>query len=95
MDIACLSSSRLTKRVPCRRRHDTPRNASQRFATIDFDEGRVDCRVRNLSDKRATIKISLAVNLPLEFEIAIHGERERRYCAIASRRKHCTYVYFV
>jgi hypothetical protein len=63
-------------------------------ARIDLDGG-IYCQVLNLSGMKATIEVALPFRLPIEFDIVLEGENNKRYCAIAWRNHRRVGVYFV
>ncbi len=67
-------------------RRKEPRRRALKAGKIIFNRGNsiIDCVVRNLSDKGASLEITSSVGLPNKFELSIPWDGIRRSCRVVS-----------
>jgi hypothetical protein len=54
--------------------------------TIEFNGGGIDCTVRNVSERGASLEVESPVGIPQRFMLAITCDRLRRACHIVWRK---------
>jgi hypothetical protein len=61
------------------------RQRTLKGASIEFDGSAIDCTVRNLSEKGATLDVASPIGIPDRFSLHIKGDRARK-CHLVWRK---------
>jgi hypothetical protein len=67
-------------------RRKTVRHRTFKGASIEFGGGAIDCTVRNLSDKGATLEVASPLGIPEKFALHIKGDQVR-HCRLIWRKE--------
>jgi len=67
-------------------RRKTLRHRAFKGASIEFRGGAIDCTVRNLSEKGATLDVASPVGIPDRFSLHIRGDHARK-CRLVWRKE--------
>jgi hypothetical protein len=68
-------------------RRAKPRQRVLKAGTIEFDGGRVDCTIRNISPIGAALDVASPMGIPHEITLNILSRHERQNCHIVWRKE--------
>lgn len=73
----------------------TPRHRVLKAGTVEFGNGGIDCRVRNLSDSGAALEVASPVGIPESVNLVIAADGLSRRCRVVWRKEKSIGVMFV